>query len=428
MKKLLSGILAFALTLTVAVTPIGENLNASINKSTVFANAEENGNVIANFVGEYQQTSAREMIKQVNEFRTSDTAWIWDETDTTKIPVTGLKEIKYDYELEKVAMQRAAELVALYSHTRPNGERCFTAYTSTYDNTYKSENIAIGTSNLDTQRAFDLWKEENDPYSGQGHRRAMLSANYNAIGIAHVYYNGCHFWVQEFSSKVGSSVETPVNNSKTPMSVEIAPSNVNNPVLNSEYETKEVQYQGVEALPKITCKMKSANQWYAAPSLTFDVTPKWSVTKGNDIVAIDGENFVGVKAGEAELTADCGILGSKTIKVTVAEPVSVLEGTIYYQQNIKNNSQVRFIAELSVEDIEKAQNGNYVIKVGDNEIPGEILTAYRSIKANGKTVKAEDGKCFVTTSVLTSIEAGSKITSEFSLDIYKNPLTRTVEF
>ena len=40
MKKLLSGILAFALTLTVAVTPIGENLNASINKLQMLRKTE----------------------------------------------------------------------------------------------------------------------------------------------------------------------------------------------------------------------------------------------------------------------------------------------------------------------------------------------------------------------------------------------------
>lgn len=36
--------------------------------------------------------------------------------------------LKYDYTLEKIAMQRACELVYLYEHKRPNGSSVFTAY------------------------------------------------------------------------------------------------------------------------------------------------------------------------------------------------------------------------------------------------------------------------------------------------------------
>lgn len=64
------------------------------------------------------------------------------------------------------------------------------------------------TGSLSASTVFNLWKEDNDDYSGQGHRRNMLSSNFTSIGIAHVYYNGCHYWVQEFSSKVGSSVKS----------------------------------------------------------------------------------------------------------------------------------------------------------------------------------------------------------------------------
>ena len=38
--------------------------------------------------------------------------------------------LKYDYTLEKIAMQRACELVYLYEHKRPNGSSVFTAITA----------------------------------------------------------------------------------------------------------------------------------------------------------------------------------------------------------------------------------------------------------------------------------------------------------
>lgn len=43
------------------------------------------------------------------------------------------------------------------------------------------------------------WREDNDNYAGQGHRRNMLSSKYNCVGIGHVYCNGFHYWVEEFA-------------------------------------------------------------------------------------------------------------------------------------------------------------------------------------------------------------------------------------
>lgn len=426
MKKILSGLLALALTLTAVIVPVGDKISTITEKTSVVANAQDSNIVTANFVGKYQQSSARAMLSLINDFRTGNNAWQWNEDNTTKTTFTNLKAINYDYELEKVAIQRAVELVSLFSHTRPNGETCFTAYTDTYNNTYKGENIAIGTSNLDTQSAFDLWKEENEPYDRQGHRRNMLSSNFTSIGIAHVYYNGCHYWVQELSSKVGSSTETIANDSDTKMSMEISAANVNNPTLNLEYTTKEIESKANVALPKVTCTMKSASQWQYAPALTFDVTPTWSVSSGNDIVKItDAGNIQGIKAGKAELTADCGILGTKKVSITVTAK-NELEGVIYYQTNTKDQSQIRFVAELSVEDVEKANSGNYTIEIGDAQISEEILTAYRSIRVNGELLKATDGKCFIVTPTIDSIIKGTKITSTFDLDTYDVGLSRTI--
>ena len=51
--------------------------------------------------------------------------------------------LKYDYTLEKIAMQRACELVYLYEHKRPNGSSVFTTYSDYgYNSNGKGENIA----------------------------------------------------------------------------------------------------------------------------------------------------------------------------------------------------------------------------------------------------------------------------------------------
>lgn len=99
---------------------------------------------------QYGQTEARTILNMINEMRTSSTdAWYWKQDDTTKTYCTNLQPLQYDYDLEKTAMQRAAEIAIIYSHTRPNNKDTFSAF---YENsvyyTYAGENIAAGYGTL----------------------------------------------------------------------------------------------------------------------------------------------------------------------------------------------------------------------------------------------------------------------------------------
>ena len=139
---------------------------------------------------------ARSMLKLINSFRTSGSAWYWNQDNTTWTTVTGLGKLAYDYELEKVAKVRAAEQAQCEGHTRPNGSKWSTAFPA--GNYAKGENIAIGYTTAAT--AFEGLKEENDYYDGQGHRRNMLNSRFTRVGIAGVEINGEIYWVQEFAN------------------------------------------------------------------------------------------------------------------------------------------------------------------------------------------------------------------------------------
>ena len=77
----------------------------------------------------YGQTEAREIVDMINEARTnSEYAWYWNMDDTTKTYCTDLKELKYDYDLERVAMKRAAEIALSYTHERPAGGYAWETY------------------------------------------------------------------------------------------------------------------------------------------------------------------------------------------------------------------------------------------------------------------------------------------------------------
>lgn len=142
---------------------------------------------------QYDQSSARSMLSELNSFRTGSEAWYYSK-DGSKAAQPGLKGLVYDYELEKTAMERAADIAVRFSHSRPDESDCFSIFPDNCP--AMGENIAYGfSSSTDT---MNQWKETNYNYYGQGHRRNMLSGDFNAVGIAHVKYKGQDFWVQDF--------------------------------------------------------------------------------------------------------------------------------------------------------------------------------------------------------------------------------------
>ena len=142
----------------------------------------------------YCQTEARSMLEQVNAFRQDESmAWYWDENDSEKIYCSNLSALEYDYYLEEIAMKRAAEIAVKYSHQRPDGTNVF----SLMDNYMSAgENIAYGQKT--SEEVFVAWREDEDSYEGQGHRRNMLGDSFNRVGFGCVEFQGRKFWVQVF--------------------------------------------------------------------------------------------------------------------------------------------------------------------------------------------------------------------------------------
>ena len=139
---------------------------------------------------------AREMLGMINSFRTGGNAWYWNSDNQTVTQETGLSGLAYDYQLEEVAKIRAAEIAVRFSHTRPDGSKWSTAFPA--GNYYRGENIACGQTSA--QEAFDSFREEDEDYAGQGHRRNMLQKHFTRVGLAAVEVNGTIYWVQEFAS------------------------------------------------------------------------------------------------------------------------------------------------------------------------------------------------------------------------------------
>lgn len=142
----------------------------------------------------------QQMAALTNEFRTGNEAfYLNSDNRTTTSHVGKLGTLRLDSDLCRAAAIRAKETATSFSHTRPDGRSCFSvAEDLSISYSYIGENIAAG--NETAQGTFLQWKEDDKPYSGQGHRRNMLKPEFTRIGIARYYkpndpdrYN--YYWV-----------------------------------------------------------------------------------------------------------------------------------------------------------------------------------------------------------------------------------------
>lgn len=183
--------------------------------------------------GRFNQTEARKMLSMINEFRTTKKIWYWNSDDSTKTILNSnssnqVGKLSYDYDLEQIAMKRAQELAVVYSHARPNGEMCYTL--SVNGTTTCGENIAYCTSGVwDAAGVFTAWREDNENYEGQGHRRNMLNGEYVAVGFGCFEANGFTYWTQEFGWSKSGAAKTEANNSSAAALIDFDPSFVEAP-------------------------------------------------------------------------------------------------------------------------------------------------------------------------------------------------------
>lgn len=124
--------------------------------------------------GTEEYTRAQEVLDIVNAERTAK----------------GLNALKTDYELQKAAMLRAAEISLNFEHYRPNGTLC-----TTISSKVNGENIAYNMK--DAKYTMNMWM------NSKGHRDSILDSEFKSIGVGCFKNGDIYYWVQLFG--VGDS-------------------------------------------------------------------------------------------------------------------------------------------------------------------------------------------------------------------------------
>ena len=381
----------------------------------------------------YDQTSARSMLSMVNEFRTGSDAWYYN-SDGSVHTCTGLSEYTYDYNLEQIAMQRAYEIAVSFDHTRPDGSDC---YTCTYNGTRSyGENIAAGTRTAES--TFEIWQETNEDYTYQGHRRAMLSSGYSAIGIGHVVYRGTHYWVQEFGIANSGATVTPEVNDTLDKTVSVNTSYMAlNTVLSKSSMTVYMD-QASAALPTVEANVRLTEGWGTAGILlqSSEYTATWAVTDPA-IASVSGDSIVPLSPGTTTVTVTVtygSLTQTKSISLTVAQrPLSQLTYERPVTQ-IYTGSPIEPAVTFMNGDYVLVEGTDYTLSYSNNVNPGTATITvtgignYTGTKSLGFMINRRNIAEVTVAPIASQTYTGSAITPAISLSYNGTELTANTDY
>ncbi len=104
---------------------------------------------------------------------------------------SGLNQLVKRDDMCGVANIRAMEISQTFSHTRPNGQDCFSVVKEkNISYRFLGENIASGYTS--PEAVVKGWM------NSEGHKANVLNGNFSGIGIGYYEHNGIKYWVQMF--------------------------------------------------------------------------------------------------------------------------------------------------------------------------------------------------------------------------------------
>lgn len=209
----------------------------------------------------------------------------------------GLSSLVMDKSLLEAAMQRAAELSFYFSHTRPDGQTCFTAFTGGS----QAENIAWNQASASA--VMNSWM------NSEGHRNNIMGNRYTSIGIGCFYYDNSCYWVQVFSDITPVKQEKPANQDKKHLvSCDLSLNQfvIANHTENTAADKYEMAVNSVNSF-HLVCSTNSGSNVYKRGVYTDkDTTWEYSLSD-TSVAAVTGQDANGVtiqakKSGTVTLT------------------------------------------------------------------------------------------------------------------------------
>lgn len=234
---------------------------------------------------------------------------------STPLTLSDYHPIVWSSELEEIARLRAAEATIRIGHTRPNGERCFTANTMQVQGV--AENLAwnYGTDMVEGINQFYSEKKDwiNQTGGVTGHYTSMIDPDYRSVGVGGFYsncgpYPSClAMWLSTAEKNIDHTFGKPTDTVSVP--IEILSRYLSNPRLIAPQSLNAGESSEISFLADT--KIDGAKGFVY---LREDVT--WS-SSDKKILTVDEGTVRGVGGGTASVTATafCGLTATARIGI-----------------------------------------------------------------------------------------------------------------
>ena len=211
-KKMVSIATALALSFSpvagTAVTCLRTIEAAAVPVRQADVSAPSEGNTLVPIRGSFYIKAPAEILNRINAIRKEACEeGLINPSTGNKLTPSDYKPIRWSSALEKIAQMRAAEAAVCQSHTRPNGQICFSCV---YDGEQTwAEDLAWNWSGI--MEGIEQWYEEKGDWVKQnssavtGHYTSMINPDYNytALGCFRLESGGWYAVSGEFSFKTG---------------------------------------------------------------------------------------------------------------------------------------------------------------------------------------------------------------------------------
>ncbi|TGY97827.1 hypothetical protein E5329_02965 [Petralouisia muris] len=322
MKKLNipTKIITFLLLLTLSLSQASGTVQAASTRPSDTSKAGS-GNILAGVTGTFERVEKAKILKRINEIRKEACEKGYpNPSNGRKLTPSDYRPMKWSSNLELVALLRAAESTVNESHTRPNGQSCFSIR---YNGEQSwAENLAWNYSGL--MAGIEQWYEEKNDWVNQnanavtGHYTSLINPAYQFIGLGSFRRStgGWYGVSAEFSSSnAGSQTQSKLKGKKV-QTIEVSKKNLSNPSLNapSKLKVKKTKQLTVSCNINYPGIMGGTNT--TKGRILKGVT--WKSSKPSVLHVNSSGKITAKKAGKATITAKVkgGFSVKKTITVT----------------------------------------------------------------------------------------------------------------
>lgn len=363
------------------------------------------GNVLMGFSGAYYTETADTILNRLNAIRLEACEEGVSNPETgNPLTVGDYVPLQWSSDLEAIARLRAAEATVSQSHTRPNGQRCFSVVTNNREQSW-AENLAWNYSGL--MEGIEQWYGEKSDWVNQtgevtGHYTSIINPSYCAVGVGtfRLSSGGWYAVAQEFSYKDSLDAQKDTGEGSCVQYMEVQGSNVAKVEFGAERAA--FMQKGDNCLLPVNVTARYKDYYGNDKDFTGPYQAGGSWSSSDETVAVvdevgtvtaigKGTAQISISAGAETVSTQITVYGAEESPITVKRP-DLTTYKVGQEINLKGGAVTCLSGGQTITKELKAD----MISGFDSSAPGicTVQVTYDGYMANFDTLIVEEPELF----------------------------------